>query len=277
MRMVWMAVLATLVAAAGGASEPIRVAAFDAARAGRGPRQTTKQARHGATATRHDGTAPLQAVGDDQTRHKSAGTLFLTFDADMTPRMLKRLRSGAVASWYDPAIVQYLRDNEIPAVIFVSGLFAETYPDLIARLSRDPLFTVGVHGYRHAAFTANCYGLPFLHTDAERLDDLTHARDTIARIAGHPATLFRYPGLCRDAHTDALVQQVGLTVDTPTVVAGDSFNHDMEAIVRQVIRQARDGGTVIFHLGGPNAPATLEALKRVVPELRRRGYEFARR
>jgi peptidoglycan-N-acetylglucosamine deacetylase len=277
MRTVWMAVLATLVVAADGGSVPIRVVAFDAAQARNGLHQTTNQARHGATAQRHNGTAPLGTAGDAQTRHKTSGTLYLSFDADMTPGMLRRLRSGEVASWYDPAIVQYLRDNEIPAVIFVSGLFAETYPDLIERLARDPLFAIGAHGYRHAAFTANCYGLPFLHTDAERLDDLTHARDTIARITGRAPTLFRYPGLCRDAHDDALVRQAGLTVDTPTVVAGDSFNHDVDAIVRQVIRQARDGGTVIFHLGGPNAPVTLEALKRVVPELRKQGYEFARK
>ena len=264
MRTMWMAVLATLVAAAGGASVPIRGPAFDFAEAREGTRHAD---------TGHRGPAFDIAQAREGPRH----TLYLSFDADMTPGMLKRLQAGKVASWYDPAIVQYLRDNEIPAVIFASGLFAETYPDLIERLARDPLFAIGVHGYRHAAFTANCYGLPFLHTDAERLDDLTHARDTIARITGRAPTLFRYPGLCRDAHDDALVRQAGLTVDTATVVAGDSFNHDVDAIVRQVIRQARDGGTVIFHLGGPNAPVTLEALKRVVPELRKQGYEFARK
>jgi peptidoglycan-N-acetylglucosamine deacetylase len=212
----------------------------------------------------------LQATGP---RH----TLRLTFDADMTPGMVKRLRAGAVASWYDPAILDYLRDNHLPAVIFVTGLFAETYPDLVGRLAGDPLFTIAVHGYAHAAFTSDCYGLPSLGTDAEKLDDLTRARDTVERLTGRRPTLFRYPGLCHDAHDDALVRQAGLIVDTPDVVSGDAFNHDVDAIVRQVLTRAKNGGTVLFHLGGPNAPATLAALTRVVPALRKLGYEFTAR
>ena len=128
-------------------------------------------------------------------------TLYLTFDADMTPGMLKRQLSGAVASWYDPAILDFLRESRVPAVIFVTGLFAEANPALVAGLARDPLFVVGVHGYGHAAFTRSCYGLPALRTDAEKRADIERARDAIARLTGKPPRLFRYPGLCHDGTT----------------------------------------------------------------------------
>jgi peptidoglycan-N-acetylglucosamine deacetylase len=201
--------------------------------------------------------------------------LYLTFDADMTPGMVRRLKSGAVSTWYDERIVEFLHERKLPAVIYVSGLFAETYPELIRRLSKDPLVTIGIHGYSHAAYTAHCYGLAALKTDKDKRADLVHARDAIASVAGHAPVLFRYPGLCHDDHDDELVREAGLKVDTPTVIAGDSFNSNVDAIVRQVLRQARAGGTVLFHLGGPNAPATLDALERVVPALERKGYEFA--
>ena len=201
-------------------------------------------------------------------------TLYLTFDADMTPGMLERQRSGAVKSWYDPAIVDFLRENRVPAAIFVTGLFAEANTVLVASLARDPLFVVGVHGYGHFAFTRGCYGLPALLTDAEKRADITRARDVIARLTGKPPRLFRYPGLCHTRHDDELVKEAGLVVDTPTIVSGDPFNRDVDAIVRQVLKRAAPGGTVIFHLGGPNAPATLDALRRLVPELRKRGYEL---
>ena len=202
-------------------------------------------------------------------------TLYLTFDADMTPGMLKRQKSGAVASWYDPAIVDFLREDRVPAAIFVTGLFAEANPELVAGLARDPLFVVGEHGYGHAAFTMHCYGLPALRTDAEKRADILRARDAITRLTGKPPRLFRYPGLCHDRHDDQLVKEAGLAVDTPTIVSGDPFNRDVDAIVRQVLKRATPGGTVIFHLGGPNAPSTLEALRKLVPELRKRGYELA--
>jgi len=202
-------------------------------------------------------------------------TLYLTFDADMTPGMLKRQQSGAVASWYDPAIVDFLRENRVPAAIFVTGLFAEANPELVSGLARDPLFVVGVHGYRHAAFTPHCYGLAALRTDTEKRADIARARDVVARLTGQPPRLFRYPGLCHDRHDDELVKEAGLTVDTPTIISGDPFNRDADAIVRQVLKRAAPGGTVVFHLGGPNAPSTLTALRKLVPELRKRGYELA--
>jgi peptidoglycan/xylan/chitin deacetylase (PgdA/CDA1 family) len=207
----------------------------------------------------------------------AAPRLYLTFDADMTPAMVRRLKTGAVAVWYDERIVEFLHEKQVPAVIYVSGLFAETYPDLIRRLSKDPLVTIGVHGYSHAAYTRHCYGLAVLSTDKEKRADIVRARDAIAAIAGRVPQLFRYPGLCRDDHDDQLVREAGLTVDTPTVIAGDSFNRHVEAIVRQVLRAAKDGDTVLFHLGGPNAPATLEALQQIVPALEQKGFEFAPR
>jgi peptidoglycan/xylan/chitin deacetylase (PgdA/CDA1 family) len=204
-------------------------------------------------------------------------TLYLTFDADMTSGMLERQQNGEVASWYDPAIVDFLRESRVPAAVFVTGVFAEANPALVADIARDPLFLIGVHGYRHAAFTRRCFGLPVLRTDAEKRADIARARDVVARLTGRPPRLFRYPGLCHDRHDDALVKEAGLTVDTPTIISGDPFNKNVDAIVLQVLRRAAPGGTVVFHLGGPNAPSTLEALRALVPALRKRGYEFGKK
>ena len=73
------------------------------------------------------------------------------------------------------------------------------------------------------------------------------------------------------------MQAAGLTVDAPSIIAGDSFAHNARAVVNDVLRHAKDGGEIVFHLGGPNAPVTLEALKQVVPLLEKKGYAFGRR
>jgi len=241
------------------------------------------------------GSAAMLAAGMP-TSPGPARALYLTFDADMTPRMAQRAAADAASGtaphadaapdtppradaepglrWYDPELLDYLRQERVKATFFVTGLFAEVYPDVVRTLASDPLFEIGNHSYAHAAFAAPCYGLRLLSTDAEKLADIARAQEVLTRITGRTPTIFRYPGLCRSAHDDQLVRQSGLEIDRPTVTSGDAFNPDAEAIVREVRSRVRGGATILFHVGGPNAPATPRAVRELVPALRARGYVF---
>lgn len=53
----------------------------------------------------------------------------LTFDACMTTGMLKRIASGKDQPLYNAAIVAFLQQEKIQATIFVTGLWAEKYPE----------------------------------------------------------------------------------------------------------------------------------------------------
>ncbi len=200
--------------------------------------------------------------------------IYLTFDADMTPGMLKRLRSGRVASWYDPSIIETLDAERVPATIFVTGLFAEAYPELIGKLASEGSYAFGNHSYDHAGFESPCYGLPTVSTDAAKLEEISKTQRILEGLTGRAPTLFRYPGLCRSAHDDALVASAGLRIDDGSVFSGDAFNRNPDAIARSVMSAARPGGVILMHLGGPNAPATGAALKVLIPKLRKHGYRF---
>jgi Polysaccharide deacetylase len=76
----------------------------------------------------------------------------LTFDADMTPGMLRELKNGKVASWYNEKVIAALRQQQAPATLFLTGLWIETYPDATKQLAADPLFELGNHSYSHGAF-----------------------------------------------------------------------------------------------------------------------------
>jgi peptidoglycan/xylan/chitin deacetylase (PgdA/CDA1 family) len=200
--------------------------------------------------------------------------VILSFDADMTPGMQRRLATGKVAAWYDPAVVKLLEDEKLPARIYVTGLFAETYPDLVRHLTTLPGIVIGNHSYDHAAFESNCYGLRTLRTDQDKSAEITDAQAVIKRLTGVTPTLFRYPGLCRNAHDDALVALSGLTIDEGNLTSSDAFNHSSKKIVHHVMSHAQDGSEILFHLGGPNAPATAAALGRIIPRLRALGFTF---
>ncbi|MEY4722801.1 MAG: hypothetical protein RLZZ324_314 [Candidatus Parcubacteria bacterium] len=200
----------------------------------------------------------------------------LTFDADMTAGMEARLKSGKVTRYYDSALFEYLHAERVPYTVFVTGMFAETYPDIVRAWAVDPDVTVANHTYDHDAFTANCYGLPTTKDDAARRDEIARTQRILTDLGVPTPTWFRFPGLCHDAHDDVMVTEAGLRIAPDDIVSGDPFNTHPERIVAAVLKRAHDGGTVVMHPGGANAPSTTEAVKSLVPDLRARGFTFAK-
>ncbi len=190
--------------------------------------------------------------------------------------MRARLEKGKVSSWYDPGLVAFLKKDDVDATVFVTGMFAELYPDLLRGLGDDPRFTIGDHTYDHAAFEAPCYGLPALADDARKKDEIVRTQAVLKALTGKTPTLFRYPGLCRSAQDDALVASLGLSVSDGTLVSGDAFSKDPGAIVRTVLAGVAPGAQIVMHLGGPNAQATTRAIETLVPALRAEGYRFGK-
>jgi len=205
---------------------------------------------------------------------KSRKIVYLTFDADMTRGMAKRLESGKVSSWYSPGLVSYLEEEHIPATIFVAGMFAELYAPVVRGLAQTQGIVIGNHTYDHPAFESPCYGLPTISKDADKKDEITKTQEILKSLIGYSPKYFRYPGLCRDEHDDRIVEDLGLTVADDGIASGDAFSTNSKNIVRTVLSEVKDGSVVIMHLGGPNAPETETALKEIVPTLQLRGYEF---
>ena len=206
---------------------------------------------------------------------RSERLVALTFDADMTQGMLAALQAGRVARWYDPAILAELRATRTPATIFMTGLWAETYPRLARRLARDRLVEVENHSYDHAGWEEPCYGLPGARTVAEKRAEVLRGAVAVAAVTGIATRYFRFPGGCQRPADLRLVSGLGERPVQWDVVSGDSYLRDPAAVEEQVLSQTGPGSIVVMHLvGAPNAPATAAALRAVVPQLRARGFRF---
>lgn len=204
---------------------------------------------------------------------RQAAKVALTFDADMTPGMFAQLQSGQVRSWYNREVRDILDAEGVRATIFLTGLWTQAYPDVARSLAQDPLFEIGNHTYDHAAFRLPCYGLP---GTADRAGEIQRSADQIQVATGVRPGLLRFPGDCYDRSDAALANQLGETVISGDVRAGDAFNNSAAAVAATVLRGLQPGSIVVMHIhGAPNAPMTAPALRMVIPAARARGLSFA--
>ncbi|WP_405100120.1 polysaccharide deacetylase family protein [Micromonospora sp. NBC_01412] len=194
----------------------------------------------------------------------------LTFDADMTDSMRYQLRSGAVRSYANLAIVDLLEREGVPATFFLTGKWVEEYPDVTRRLAANPRFELANHTYGHLAFTADCYHLPTI--PRQRMTaDVARTFDVIAPYGGRQTRYFRFPGLCHDRAALTELAPLGVTVVDGDVVSGDPFARSWRPIVDAVLSRVRPGSVVVLHVTEANAPMTDEALPHILAGLADQG------
>ncbi|MFE9093559.1 polysaccharide deacetylase family protein [Streptomyces sp. NPDC007264] len=224
------------------------------------------------TATLAPGPGGLTPVFTNAPRRDKA--VALTFDADMTADQGPRAAAGE--HFDNPGLIGALRSLKVPATVFMTGRWAEQYPDEARAIAADPLFEVGNHSYSHYSFTTSCYGLPVLPRQRMRSD--VERAFTALRAAGvtRPMPYFRFPGGCYDDQALRTIGALGVTAVQWDVVGGDAFATQADAVVRQVLDGVRPGSVVVLHCTRSAAPVTEDVVRALVPELRGRGYRFVK-
>jgi len=194
------------------------------------------------------------------------GDIALTFDDGPDPR-------------WTPAILDILKRENVPATFFVIGKNGQANPDLLRRVVNEG-HEVGNHTFTHP----NLGEIPGPITDLE----LNATQRLIESITGRSTVLFR-PPYFGDAEADtpaevepALRAQelnyilVGLRIDPGDWQPGVTADE----IVKKTLDRAMDdnpetrGQVVLLHDSGGDRAATVEALPRMIHELRARGFRF---
>jgi len=198
----------------------------------------------------------------------------LTFDADLTAAMRRRLTDGRVASYYNAELIASLRRMHVPATLFLTGMWMEQYPPITRELAADPLFELATHSYDHKAFTAKCYTLATV-ARKDMLADVRRAVVILDRLDPQATRWFRFPGGCYDGTALHELAPAGLTAVQLDVAGADGFAKSPAPIIRQVVQNARNGSIVVLHMhGGDNAPYTDEAIGPIVRSLRDKDFEL---
>ncbi|MFF5505345.1 polysaccharide deacetylase family protein [Streptomyces roseolus] len=234
------------------------------------------------TAAKPAPAAPTLAAGprgrtpvyERRTGRSAEKVVALTFDADMTADQGPRAARGE--RFDNPELIATLRRLKVDATVFMTGRWAEEYPDQARSIGTDPRFEIANHSYSHYAFAEPCYGLPTVAAP-DMAADVQRAFDSF-RDAGavNVVPYFRFPGGCYDDTALHALAPARVTAVQWDVVGGDAFAKDPDAVAEQVLSGVRPGSVVVLHCTRSAAPATERALRRVVPELRARGYRFVK-
>lgn len=203
--------------------------------------------------------ALLQAapVYDSLVHHapRSCGSAALTFD--LCP---------AKAPGFDAALVDYLRQNEIPATFFVSGQWARTHERQLRDILATPFFEVGTHGERHLHISR-------LEGDAKRAEFEGPIR-LLKEKYGYEARLYRPPFGEYDPGSLALAKELGQTVVIWDVVSSDPDERkSAQDILARVRADLRGGSIPIFHANG-KGKHTKEVIETIYPEFSAKGLRF---
>ncbi|WP_328968030.1 polysaccharide deacetylase family protein [Streptomyces sp. NBC_00239] len=268
--------------AASGPAAPGQAASGPAASAPAGARPSAPpRAAAPAAPPAAPGKAPTLAPGPagltpvfERALNTSDKTVALTFDADMTADQGPRAAGGE--RFDNPQLIAALRALKVPSTVFMTGRWAEEYPDQAKSIGTDPNFEIANHSYSHYAFKSPCYGLPALDGAAARAD-VDRAFEAF-RTAGarNIVPYFRFPGGCYDDDALRALSTAKVTAVQWDVVSGDAFAKDSGAVAQQVVDGVRPGSVVVMHCTRSAAPATEQAIRRIVPELRKRGYRFVK-
>jgi len=193
---------------------------------------------------------------------------------------------GGEVSGYDAPLVALLRDNAVRATFFAGGKWLRSHPEAALQLIADPSFEIGNHSWSHRDFRS--LAPVALAEQVQRpQDEYARLRRTLAgrdcakgagpdALAAIPAQLglFRFPyGRCDQAALDA-VAEAGLPAVQWSIVTGDpAQGQSAAAISRAILDRVAPGAIVVAHANG-RGWHTAEAMRQVIPELRRRGYRF---
>jgi peptidoglycan-N-acetylglucosamine deacetylase len=193
---------------------------------------------------------PIRRVDTD------APEIALTFDACAT-------RKG----WYgfDRDVFDILKRGQVPATIFLSGVWIENHPEAMADLAADPLIEFGDHSYDHPHMTR----LP-----AERIEAEIDQTEAALGRYGRRAVAFRPPFGDWNRRLVELVGARQLPTVTWDVVSGDpSAKTTTPRMIQNVLDGARAGSIIVFHING-RGWKTHEALPEILRALHERGFRL---
>jgi len=194
--------------------------------------------------------------------------LALTFDA---------CGNGRKSNGYDEELISYLRQEHIPATLFISGIWADAHPDKLLSLTADPLFEIENHGLRHLPCSVNshsAYHIIGTRDVADVVLEVEGNAEKLAKLTGRKPCLFRDATAMYDDVALDIITDLGYTVIGYSIL-GDAGATFSAAQVKAALLTAKPGDIIICHMNHPEGD-TCAGIQAAIPLLQAQGYTFVK-
>lgn len=179
-------------------------------------------------------------------------------------RRVPRIALTVNVDWgekYLPAILETCAAKNVHLTFFITGRWAEKFPQLVQRISAAG-HEVGSHGYAHP------------HPDRlsvdDNLRDIREAESVLTRILGVRPRLYAPPYGERGPAVLQAADAAGYRTILWSVDSVDWLHRDRTYIINRVVGRAHNGAIVLMH----PTEATAAAMPDLIESLKDKGYEL---
>jgi polysaccharide deacetylase family sporulation protein PdaB len=184
------------------------------------------------------------------------------YSVDVPDKRIALTFDAGWGSYYTRNILETLNRYDVKATFFVTGTWAERYPNLVSEIAESGC-EIGNHSLTH----------PRMVGMAKKVaaSEIKEAESKIAKITGKGTKLFRAPFGEYDSDLSALVRDMGYVMIQWDVDSLDWKGMDKKAVYENVISNVHNGSIILFH---NNALPSCEVLGDIIEKLRSDGYKF---
>lgn len=187
-----------------------------------------------------------------------------------------RTRQRVVALTFDdgpdpqvtPSLLTLLKELGVRTTFFCIGERLEAQPELARRIVADGHLICN-HSYRHLR------GTNLLRTSRLR-EEIERGQAVVNSVTNQQTNFFRPPMGLTNSRLARVAAALDLKVVGWTAGGKDQKAQTAEEVVKRARRGIRPGAIILLHDGGATSSVLLPAVKTLVEDLRREGYELWR-
>ncbi|HBL13669.1 MAG TPA: polysaccharide deacetylase family protein [Cyanobacteria bacterium UBA11162] len=163
-------------------------------------------------------------------------------------------------------VLDILKQETIKATFFVVGKSIKNHPELIKQVVADG-HAIGNHTWSHQYHQ---------YSSAHAAREFNQTADLIYKLTGVKTSLFRPPAGILNNGLVSYAHQQKYAVIMWSVDSKDwrSRHITVQGLIDSTLKAAQPGGIVLMHDGGGDRSKTVEALPKLIAELKKQGYQF---